>query len=290
MIPFRRILFPVDFSKACDATAPYVKAIARRHSAELTLLHAFELPPLYFGDFGYAVPTPALVPDPELRAAQEKRLQEFAKREFSDLLARATTETGDATAVIRHAVEHEGFDLVMMSTHGQGGFRRLLLGSVTTKVLHDLSCAVWTGTHAALEEHSARPECQSIVCALGQGEEAAAVLRGAAALAKSFGASLALVSAVEMPPAAMEIDLTPYLKDMAAAAQKAIRQLADEAGVDAPVTIVEGPVADVVRREAAKRKADLIVVGRGHAHGLLGSLWSRLYGIIRESPCPVLSV
>jgi len=42
----------------------------------------------------------------------------------------------------------------MMPTHGLGGFRRFLLGSVTAKVLHDADCPVWTGVHLERAPHS----------------------------------------------------------------------------------------------------------------------------------------
>ena len=52
---------------------------------------------------------------------------------------------------------------------------------------------------------------------------------------------------------------------------------------------------EVARREWYEqgprlRNADLIVTGRGEAQGAISRLWSRLYPLIRESPCPVLSV
>ena len=47
-----------------------------------------------------------------------------------------------------------------------GRVRRFLLGSVTAKVLHDVSAAVWTGVGAELSEHPVKIPYQSIVCAL----------------------------------------------------------------------------------------------------------------------------
>jgi hypothetical protein len=37
-------------------------------------------------------------------------------------------------------------------------------------------------------------------------------------------------------------------------------------------------------------KADLVVVGRGNIQGTLSRVWSHLYSIVRDSPCPVLSI
>ncbi|MEO8098548.1 MAG: universal stress protein [Acidobacteriota bacterium] len=42
MPTIKKILLPVDFSKSCDATARYAKAIAGRFQAEITLLHVID--------------------------------------------------------------------------------------------------------------------------------------------------------------------------------------------------------------------------------------------------------
>ena len=96
----------------------------------------------------------------------------------------------------------------MMPTRGCGVVRRFLLGSVTAKVLHDVSAAVWTSIGSAIEEHAPTVPYKSIVCALDETEESEAVLRAAAALAKSYQANLALVHVLEMPPATPEMDFS----------------------------------------------------------------------------------
>jgi nucleotide-binding universal stress UspA family protein len=64
----------------------------------------------------------------------------------------------------------------------------------------------------------------------------------------------------------------------------------DEAGLEATVSVVEGNPAEGVRKAVAEREGDLLVVGRGVSQKTVGRFWSNLYAIIRESPCPVLSV
>jgi len=54
--------------------------------------------------------------------------------------------------------------------------------------------------------------------------------------------------------------------------------------------VVAGAAPDVVREEALQYKTDLIVIGRGALQGTLGRLRTHSYGIIRNAPCPVLSV
>ncbi len=70
----------------------------------------------------------------------------------------------------------------MLPTHGRAPLRRFLLGSVTAKVLHDLTVPVWTG-------HPLRIPYTSILAAIDTSDEAEAVIRAAAALAASYQAS-----------------------------------------------------------------------------------------------------
>jgi nucleotide-binding universal stress UspA family protein len=66
--------------------------------------------------------------------------------------------------------------------------------------------------------------------------------------------------------------------------------LQESAGVDATLHVEAGHVADVVREEALRHGADLVVIGRGVLQETLGRLRSNAYAIIRHAPCPVLSV
>ena len=50
MVPFRKILFPIDYSAACVAIVPYVKDVLRRFPADLTLVHAYGPNALPYGD------------------------------------------------------------------------------------------------------------------------------------------------------------------------------------------------------------------------------------------------
>src|SRR5437879_2915025 len=125
-------------------------------------------------------------------------------------------------------------DLVMMPTHGCGPMRRFLLGSVTAKVLHDVSTAVWTGVGSKLADHQPGVPYSSIICALDETEEAGVVLRAAAAIACSYGAQLLLVHVVAMPPMALEIDFTPYRKELMEAADRRLCELKEKLGIHAP--------------------------------------------------------
>lgn len=286
MLPFRSILFPVDYSQPCRTVVPYVKEMVRRFDAQLALVHAYGPEALAFSQL--AITDPDL---PEQAHLHERmRLREFALEMFPGQHVEVFTALGEAGAAIDKVVQHHGADLVMMATHGRGPVRRFLLGSVTAKALHDLGAAVWTGVGTHLAEHPSRISYKSVLCAVDEGEEAEAVVRAAAEFAGVFGAQLSLVHVVEMPPATLEVDFTPYRQEVLDSADVKLRELMANVGLNVPHVVVNSTVAEGVRQEALRRQADLIVTGRGRAQASFSRLWSRLYPIVRESPCPVLSI
>jgi nucleotide-binding universal stress UspA family protein len=286
MFPFRKILFPVDYSEPCRAIVPYVKEMVRHFSAEVTLVHAYGPEALAYSEL--AITDPGL-PE-EVQALEEQRLGEFARDTFPGQHVEMIAELGETGTIIHKVVQHQGTDLVMLATHGRGPVRRFLLGSVTAKVLHDVSAAVWTGTGSALTDHAPGIPYKSVLCALDDSDEAPGVLKAAAAFACTYHAQLALVHVVEMPPPTLEIDFSPYRKDLTDAADLRLRELKGQLGIDAPHAVLDAIVPDGVRQEAVRRKADLIITGRGRAQATFSRMWSRLYPIVREAPCPVLSI
>jgi nucleotide-binding universal stress UspA family protein len=287
MLPFHRVLFPVDYSEPCQAIVPYVQEMACHFSAELTLCHAY-------APVSRLAQNELLVTDPDLLAKagalEVDRLRQFACRYFASHKLEAIVELGEPGSVIDRLADQQRADLVMLPTRGHGPVRRFLLGSITAKVLHDVSAAVWTGVGSELADHSVGIPYQSIVCALDDSNEAEAVLRAAASLASAYQAELHILHVVPTPPAYPDIDLTEHTKALMEAYQCRLRDLKAKLGVDAPHTVLEGIPVEGIHQEVVRRKADLLVVGRGHSIGTFSRLWSHLYSIIRDSPCPVFSV
>ncbi len=279
MLPFRKILFPVDYSEPCQAIIPCVLEMQKRFSTELSLVHAYGAEALAYS----SLPITDLQLPEQVRTISEERLREFAQANFPGVEVDVFIEVGEPGAVIENVVRHQGTDLVMLPTHGRAPLRRFLLGSVTAKVLHDLTVPVWTG-------HPLRIPYTSILATIDTSDEAEAVIRAAAALAASYGAKLSLAYVLEMPPVSMETAFGNYHDDFMKAADARIVELKKRSGVNAPHTILEGPVADAIHDHAVQTTADLIVTGRGVVYGAVSRLWSHLYPIIRHAPCPVLSI
>jgi nucleotide-binding universal stress UspA family protein len=109
-------------------------------------------------------------------------------------------------------------------------------------------------------------------------------------LARKFDAQLSLMMNVDLVPISAAVDWGSLQRELREAAQAQLRELKATLNIDAPHHVTEGFVATSVRDVAERTYSDLIVVGRGRNQGDLSRLWSNLYTIVREAPCPVLSI
>ncbi len=287
MINFRRILFPVDFSARSSAVVPAVQAMVKRFGSELTVLHVVDLPPV-----GIAPPEAAawatLIGADRLRRQGEVALESFIQREFPGVAVKAESAEGDAATLIVDFARDNGADLIMLPTSGLGAFRRMLLGSVTAKILHDTTVPVWTGVHA--EEIAAHPagDWKRIVCALDDHPHDLPMLHWAAQFASEQKLELRLVHAVRGPEDCEDNpSFQAFLFDTA---RDRVGKLQAQAGTNFEVCFQLGDPGHVVHQAAYGYSADLVVMGRGVIQKPFGRLRSAAYEIIREAPCPVISV
>jgi nucleotide-binding universal stress UspA family protein len=178
-----------------------------------------------------------------------------------------------------------------MPTHGYGPFRSLLLGSVTAKVLHDAECPIWTAAHMTGPPARHHIASRTILCAVDDAPNRVALIKWAGDISRDTGASLRLVHVIPgmEGPLSRQMD-SEFEAAMRKEACQAIARLQESAGLNAPISVVAGNVAEGVSEEARRQGADLLVIGRGVLHETLGRLRSHAYAIIRQSPCPVLSV
>jgi nucleotide-binding universal stress UspA family protein len=135
---FKHILIPTDGSALARKAIRAGIAFARKAGAKVTAYHALEIVPTYvFGD-GY-VPNATAINLLERHARQqgEKFLAEAKK------LAAAAGVRCD-TLIDRPEVTHQGIvdaarrkkcDAIFIASHGRGGVKALLLGSVAQRVL-----------------------------------------------------------------------------------------------------------------------------------------------------------
>lgn len=287
---FDRILFPVDFSERSRAAAPFVLSMAQRYKSKVVAVHVLQPPPPLYAGMNTVYPE---VYDFEgLAGDLRAELQKFADAELPRLDVTCVVESGDPAAVIVEYAENEKMSLIAMPTHGYGTFRRALLGSVTAKVLHDAKMPVWTAAHAPEPSHRAHPQPRHILCALGLKPESKGTLEFAIQLAADTDATVEVVHvALEgvVEPVQAENRLHEMLVE---AARGKLLKIHEEAGAAHVEAVINGTsVSQMVRSVALQKRSDLVVVGRGcERNAITGRLRSNTYAIVRESPCPVLSV
>ncbi|HUA82268.1 MAG TPA: universal stress protein [Bryobacteraceae bacterium] len=288
MLNLKHILFPLDFSSRCCAAVPYIEAMAVRFGAKITVLSVAQ--PFFYAGMGDPG-GPVMVDSDEVLRELKERLDGALVKEFARVPVDRVAEIGDPAQVIVSFARSQNADLIMMPTHGYGPFRGLLLGSVTAKVLHDAECAVWTAAH--MEDPPAREHLstRAVLCAVDGTAKSVELMKYAAELAAACGATLRLahvIPGIESWPA-RQAD-RDFEEQMRLEARRTVEGLQKAAGIDAPLCVAVGNIAEGVREEARRHGADLIVIGRGVLHETLGRLRTHAYGIIRHSPCPVISV
>ena len=128
----------------------------------------------------------------------QRAIDTFLNAEFTGLRTKRVLLDGDPAREIIDDAHEEHCDLIFMPTHGHGPFRRLLLGSVTAKVLHDADCPVWTGVHMEPPPQHTPGVLERVVCAVDLGKNSEKVLGWAARIATEFHASLTVVHAGEL--------------------------------------------------------------------------------------------
>jgi nucleotide-binding universal stress UspA family protein len=274
---------------------PYVKALAQKHGAEVILLHVvdpfYTIPPTGFS-------APVVIPvSPSVIAEREKLLGEFATAELEGVRVQRLVQKGDAASEIISAAQSEGASLIAMPTHGYGALRRLLIGSVTSKVLHDAACPVLTGVHSDEAPAMREVRVTKVLCGIDLGPQSENVLAWASQLAADFQATLAIVHSIAPLDAGFPYSPSPGFRlELEEMARKQVEQLQIATQTESAAThVLGGEAARTVSALAKSSGADLLVIGRGpldpSSPRFSGArLPQNAYAIIRQSPCPVISV
>ncbi len=288
MLAINKILVPVDFSERSTVAALQASALARRLHSDLVLLHVSH--PAYTADVfegAYFQPNPALV------EREQRELDSLLAGEPAGLSVRRVRAEGDPARCIVHLAHQENVGLIVMPTHGYGPFRRFILGSVTAKVLHDAECPVWTGVHWEQPPASEEAVIRNVLCAIDLSPHSRRTLCWAAQMAAELGAHLGIAhvtASLDASEPGEHYFVPEWANVLLSVAAEKIEKLQHEMSITAKVHIASGEAPKVVRQFAEEVSADLLVIGRSPHGGLAGRLRTNAYAIIRESPCPVVSV
>jgi nucleotide-binding universal stress UspA family protein len=298
-IQIDRILCPVDFSVFSTRALRHATALARRFRARLVVLHVVPQWQPYAN-------MPAYLPAPVLA---NPVLCEQVNRDLSAFVADAVADGVPVELVVREAdpwreilsvADEKGVDLVVMGTHGRGGFEQLLMGSVAEKVLNRASCPVVTVCHEEGRTWEAPGLVRNILCATDLSPASAPTVRYALSLAAEFQCTVVLLHVLDgltnldNPAYAHLAPAVTVLSQHEAVARHQLREAVDadaRAWCTVEERIVPGRPYEEILRVAAQVAADVIVMG-GHRHPSLASrvLGSTSRSVVRAASCPVLTV
>lgn len=135
----RSVLVPIDFSSASVLPVTYAKELCARRGADLKLLHVVEeaVFPTTYGVDSVAIAVPKIL---ERSRIAMQRLVDSTPG--PDVRTSTHVLIGHVAKGIVDFIDENGIDLVVMATHGHGGIERLVIGSVTEKVIRTANCPV----------------------------------------------------------------------------------------------------------------------------------------------------
>lgn len=305
MIEIRRILCPIDFSDFSRRALDHAVAIADWYESTITLLHVSAIAQVVAYAPGSAM-LPSAVLTGEDRDALLASMKRFADAEAgSRIPVEFEISEGHAAACILARAAAMPADLIVMGTHGRSGFERLMLGSVTEKVLRKAACPVLSVPRHAPEAVPAPAVLfKRIVCAVDFSDCSMRALAYAMSLAQEADARLTLVHVIEVPPEApADFHQTVFpgprtLTEYVAAAEAERRAHLADAVPDAvrayctvETIVPTGKPYREILRVASEQQSDLIVIGiHGRGAADLMFFGSTAQHVVREASCPVLTL
>jgi nucleotide-binding universal stress UspA family protein len=296
-VQFKNILCATDFSDFSNHTISYGVALAKEFEAKLFVSHVIDLSSVaIYGEFQL---------DP---VGQQNRIVEDADAQLKELTGdqpiswEPLITVGKPADEISRAVEEKDIDLVIAATRGRAGLKRIILGSVTERLMRTLTCpllVVNSPEHKFVNAADQEIRIKKILVGCDFSPDSGQALNHALSLAQEFQAELHLAHVVEPPtqpgsykedtPVSEEIQqdyrdlLTRKLKEMVPA--EARLWCTPQTG------LLEGRPYEEIVAYAGSKNIDMIVLGvRGH--GLVKTLFlgSTTDRVVRGAPCPVLSV
>lgn len=277
----REILAPSDLSVASDRALDHARLLAERFHAHLVLYHALAQ--------DGALPPGSV--EQEVRRRLERAAREHLERRtaIASMAIDVCVEAGAPVPALLAHVRDRRPDLVVMSTHGRQGVARLVLGSVTEKVLESGLCPTLCVREP---EHGVALPYRRLLVPTDLSPASRRAFPMAAALAGAFGAEVVAVHAASVHAGHSTWGITTSVDDALPSEGALLDFLQPElAHVRTRCRAELGCAWDCITRVATEERVDLIVMS---THGL-DSLADRFLGshaerVVRQAPCPVLIV
>jgi nucleotide-binding universal stress UspA family protein len=296
-VSLRRILCATDLSEASLQAVSHGIFLAAEFQARLLLCHCIDLPaPAIYGE-AY------LAPEEQLKrhiAYAEERLAELM--EGQHVTWESMVVVGHAADEIAQLAGEKGADIALTATRGYRGLKRMLLGSVTERLMRILPCPLLVIPAAEDAASGPTPETlrfERVMVGCDFSPDADLAFQHGLSMAQEFQAELHLVHVIETP--LYTETLRPVFAHRPASTsvireflQSKLEELIPEEArhwCRPVIRLEEGQPYSRLLAYADANAIDLIVLGT-RGHGLIGTMLvgSTTDRVIRRAGCPVLSV
>ncbi len=145
---FKTIVWATDGSKLADRALDYLREVVDIQGSRLVAVHANEVLQ------GRAAGYPALADEPDLEERIAKQVEELRSVGI-DATFEVRTGNHDIARLIAEAADEVDADLIVVGTHGHGGFTAALMGSVARALCHTAGRPVLVVPPPAPQRHKA---------------------------------------------------------------------------------------------------------------------------------------
>ena len=298
-VAFNKIACTTDMSDFSNGTLAYGSELARVFDAKLYACHVISLPSMatyygYTGDEGSGKATS------QIRDQVTDTFDRMMKGSSVDWEPLITI--GHISDEIARLTREKDLDLVITATHGRSGLKRLLLGSVTERLMRILPCPLLVV--GGPEDKITRPargqlKFSRILVGCDFSPDSEAAFQYGLSLAQEFQAELHLVHVIEppvyvdldMPGTAIDTEHMETLRDRLNQKLSLLVPMEARHWCEPRISLLEGLPYEVLAHYAERNEIDLVVLGaRGYSlveKLFIGSTTDR---VVRRTLCPVLSV
>jgi nucleotide-binding universal stress UspA family protein len=284
MPQFERILCPIDFSEFSIRAYDYAQSLAWHYQAELFLQHVVYWYPAFYIDEAYRETRRSVCAD------ALSKVEEFAKRQTrTKVQPHCVVQEGDTTDQILSYADAQGVNLIVMGTHGLRGVDRLMLGSVTERVLRKARCPVLAVRKPAHDFVSPGQDgdpvnVKKILVNMDFSDHARHASSYALSMAKEYKAELTLLHVLE--PGDVQGEIANVVKQLEESLPSGER-----GGFSVRALVRIGIPYEQTIQLAMDERTDLVVMGvRGRASLDSALFGSTTYRVLQLGPCPVLAV
>lgn len=278
---YDKILIGFDESEYSMAAVKEVAAWIKKHGGEARLVHG-----VYFDEEEFGIKPNLLKERIDKGESACYRAQTIAA-EFG-IPMESVVKEGEPPEVIVNTAIQDKADLIALGTHGRKGISRMLIGSVTAKVVAEAPCDVLI-VRRSCEKCSGKYE--NILVAFDGSESSSKALKKACELAKT---DTAKVTAIYVIPQYQEMinffkteGINKVIKEEANKILDQARAIGNEAGIEVATSLEEGSPSERLVQYVKDNKIDLVVMGsygwNGINKSIIGSTAERVI-MLTEGP------